>query len=216
MKKDKLVIQGKKLRQDGFSLREISEALAISKSTASLWLREVEMTGSGKMRFDDLIKRANRKGVKILAAKKSRYLQDLDRGCSVLQKKKKYSRDDLKIFLALLYWGEGAKTGKRLAFINSDPGMVRTYLKLLRSSFTIREDKIIAWLHLHDYHDRPGMIDFWSKITGIDSDRINIYSKKNTGVRKKVDYKGCISINYHDYRIFDEVMLIIKRFNKMF
>ena len=101
-----------------------------------------------------------------------------------------------------------------MAFINSDPKLIKTYLSLLRSAFDIKEEKLIAWLHLHSYHDRPEMLTFWSKVTGIDKNRINIYNKKNTAIRKKDGYKGCISIRYGNYMIFDEIMLIIKRFSK--
>jgi len=40
----------------------------------------------------------------------------------------------------------------------------------------------------------------------------SIYNKKNTGIQKKAGYRGCIAVCYGDYRIFDEMMLIIKRF----
>ena len=142
-------------------------------------------------------------------------MRELDKDCSVLRNNKKYSRNDLKMFLALLYWGEGAKTDKRLAFINSDPKLIKTYLSLLRAAFDIKEEKLIAWLHLHSYHNRSEMITFWSGVTGIDKNQINIYNKKNTGIRKKDGYLGCISVNYYNYKIFDEIMLIIKRFSKL-
>jgi hypothetical protein len=114
MKKTKLVIRGKKLRQDGFSFREIGEILHISKSTASLWLWKEKMTRRGQERFNNFILDSSARGVRILANK----------------------------------------------------------------------------------------------------NQINIYNKKNTGIRKKDGYSGCISINYYNYKIFDEVMLIIKRFNE--
>lgn len=214
MKKNKLIVSGKKLRQNGYSFREIGEILHISKSTASLWLRKEQMTESGRKRFDNFIQSANARGVKILADKKQKYLEKLASDCSVLRDQKKYSRNDLKIFLALLYWGEGSKTSKRLAFANSDPELIKTYLRLLRGAFDIKEDKLLAWLHLHDYHSRPEMLTFWSEVTKINKNKINIYNKKNTGIRKKLGYNGCISINYYNYQIFDEVMLIIERFKK--
>jgi len=93
--------------------------------------------------------------------------------------------------------------------------LIKTYLSLLRAAFDIKEEKLIAWLHLHSYHNRSEMITFWSGVTGIDKNQINIYNKKNTGIRKKDGYLGCISVNYYNYKIFDEIMLIIKRFSKL-
>jgi len=102
--------------------------LHISKSTASLWFRDEKMTKSGQKRFDNLIQSVNARGVKILADKKQKYLEKLGNDCSVIRDQKKYSRNDLKIFLALLYWGEGNKTDKNLSFTNSDHQMVSVYL----------------------------------------------------------------------------------------
>lgn len=42
------------LRKKGFSFREISEVLYISKSTASLWLKDVELSVKAKDRIKKL------------------------------------------------------------------------------------------------------------------------------------------------------------------
>lgn len=211
MKKDLRKI-AKKLRRQGYSFREISERLNIAKSTASLWSRKEIISESGKKRMHNLIIFSQIKARKVLLDKQEKYYQELDDKCSVLKNGGRYKKDDLKIFLALIYWAEGTKTKKNLGFTNSDPDMIKIYLKLLRASFDIKEKKLSAWLHLHDYHNRKEMISFWSKITGIDKKRISIYNKKHSGKQKKEGYKGCISVHYGNYRIFDEIMLIIKRF----
>lgn len=210
MKKD-LKIKAKLLRRQGHSFREISEKLSVSKSTASLWTRREKMSETGKARIHNLIIVSQIKAQKTIWDKNERYLKVLEKNCHALVGKK-YKQDDLKVFLALLYWAEGAKTKKNFNFINSDPDMVSVYLKLLRATFNIKEEKLFVWLHLHDYHNRPEMVSFWSKVTGIKENKIHIYNKKNSGVRIREGYKGCIAIRYGDYRIFDEVMIIIKRF----
>jgi len=54
MKREKLKIKAEKLRRQGFSFREISEELKISKSTASLWLRNVGLSKDAKERIFQL------------------------------------------------------------------------------------------------------------------------------------------------------------------
>jgi len=210
--KSELHQKADKLRKSGYSFREISEELGVSKSTASLWTRRDKMTSRGKIRLHNLLVFSQIKARKILLDKQEQHFKDLEANCRVLKNGRQYKKDDYKLFLALLYWGEGSKTNRRLSLINSDPEMVRIYLKLLRAAFDIREEKLSALLHLHDYHNRPEMLAFWSKVTGIDKKRISIYNKKNTGIQKKAGYRGCIAVCYGDYRIFDEMMLIIKRF----
>ena len=204
--------KAKILRVQGYSFREISESLLISKSTASLWTRNQKMSSQGKKRFNNLIISSSLKASKNIFDKREKYLKELENNCDVLKNKKRLTKIEAKMFLALLYWCEGSKTERLVNFTNSDPDMISVYLELLRKAFTIKEEKLYAWLHLHDYHDRKESISFWSKITGIDKKLIHVYNKKNTGLRKKEDYKGCISVRYGDYKIFDELMLIIKRF----
>jgi len=208
----KIQEKAKDLRRLGYSYREISERLEMAKSTARLWTHNEVVSEVGRKRMNNLIICSQIKARHILLEKQTKYQRELVEQCSVLREQVRYSQDNLKLFLALLYWAEGAKTERRLGFINSDPEMIKIYLKLLRSSFKVKEEKMSALLHLHEYHDRLEMTKFWSEVTGIDKNRISIYNKKNSGLRKKEDYKGCIAIRYGDYRIFDEVMLIIKRF----
>ncbi|NCN25834.1 hypothetical protein COT94_01085 [Candidatus Falkowbacteria bacterium CG10_big_fil_rev_8_21_14_0_10_37_14] len=75
--------------------------------------------------------------------------------------------DYCKILLAMLYWGEGTKTVRQLVFMNSNPKIIKMYLFLLLKVFVINESKLKTYLHLHDYHDRDRMINYWSDITGI-------------------------------------------------
>lgn len=210
--KTELKEEAKQMRRDGYSTREIAQALSMARSTISLWVRSEKMSGDGRKRFNNLLVSSRLKAQRVLLDKNRKYLGELDSRCQVLKNGRKYSKDDLKAFLALLYWGEGTKSGRSFYFTNSDAGMISVYLKLLRSAFVIKEDKLYAWLHLHAYHDRAEMLRYWSKITGIDKNRIHIYNKENSGPRKKEGYKGCICVRYNDYRLFDEVMIIIKRF----
>lgn len=208
----KIIAKAKDLRRRGYSFREISERLNIAKSTARYWTDKEIVSELGKKRMHNLIIFSQIKARKILLDKQEKHYKDLDDSCSVLKNPRQYKKDDLKVFLALIYWAEGDKTERRLGFTNSDSDMIKIYLKLLRVSFNIKEEKLSASLHLHDYHNRQEMIDFWSKITGIDKKRISIYNKEHSGKQKKEGYKGCISVRYSDYRMFDELMLIIKRF----
>jgi len=218
MKRSQLKIKAQKLRQKGNSYREIGVNLGISKSTAYFWTNNEPILDAGKNRLVKLMAASKLKARCTILRKKENYLESLDQGCQVLKTSKllgEYGINELKIFLALLYWGEGSKTQTRVVFTNSDPGMVKIYLSLLRAAFDIKNDKFSAFLHLHSYHDAEEMLIFWSKITGIDKKRISIYNKKTSGLSRKKGYKGCISVRYGDYRIFEEITLIIRRFSEL-
>ncbi|QQG52970.1 MAG: hypothetical protein HY931_01910 [Candidatus Falkowbacteria bacterium] len=199
-----------RLRAKGCSFREISLALDVSKSTASVWARSVVLDTQAKLRIKKLGDDGRDNGKKTICTKQQKILAEIDSGCGVF-KNRQYGIDDYKLFLALLYWGEGAKTKNRLVFINSDPAMIRVYMFLMRKSFIIKEEKFHALLHLHEYHNKEEMLNFWSKITGISKNQFSIYNKPHTGINKKEGYKGCLSIRYGDSRILKEVFLIIER-----
>lgn len=208
--KKSLKQQSLRLRAKGYSFREISLALNISKSTASLWARSVVLGAKAKSRIKKLGDDGREKSKETIRTTQNKILAEIDSSCGVLRNKK-YSLDDYKLFLALLYWGEGAKTERRLVFINSDSTMVKIYMFLIRKSFMIKEEKFHALLHLHEYHNKEEMVDFWSKITGISKNQFSLYNKPHTGINKKEGYKGCLSIRYGDSKILKEVFIIIER-----
>jgi hypothetical protein len=101
------------LRSAGYSFREIGLILNISKSTASVWCRQETVTLAGLERLKKLGDDGRERGKKTIAKKQRILLDKIDKNCGVLVDKK-YDLNDYKLFLALLYWCEGSKTGQRL------------------------------------------------------------------------------------------------------
>jgi hypothetical protein len=216
MKKNKKFKAIKRFREKGFSIKEIGRKFEISPSTASLWLRDVKVSKVGRSRLLRNQELGRRKGVETNRNKRRRSLQNIHNKCLVLKKKEKFELSNLKIFLSLLYWGEGGKTGRRVDFTNSDPKMIKIFLSLLRKSFLLRDDRLRAVLHLHNYHDRERMLKYWSNITGIKKQNFIVYNKKNSGRNVKFGYKGCLSVRYGDVKVLEEIFLIIRRFIILF
>ena len=118
-------------------------------------------------------------------------------------KKIKLNKELYKLLCSFLFWTEGGKsTDSYVFFINSDPKMVSMFLKLIRSSFIINEEKFRALAHIHNYHDENEILKYWSKITKIPLTRFSkSYKKPNTGKRLREGYKGSLRIRYYDYKI---------------
>jgi transcriptional regulator with XRE-family HTH domain len=211
--KNNLKNKAKNLRSKGYSFREIGEKLKISKSTASVWTRDVELGIKAKNRIENLGIIGRKKAIITIRNKQKEELFKISKNCTVLRSGK-YNKDDYKLFLSLLYWGEGGKSRNSFKFINSDSEMIKVFLFLLRKSFLIDEDRFSVCVHLHEYHNRKEMIKFWSKISGIGENKFYVYNKPHTGVNKKLGYKGCLSVYYGDAKIFKEIFVIIQRFVK--
>jgi len=203
------------LRKKGFSIKEIAKQLTVAQSTVSLWVRKVSLSKENKIRIRLIQDEARKNAGETNKKKKIQREQNVISACEVLKKPSTIGKVDAKIYLALLYWGEGAKTGNRVVFVNSDPEMIKSFANLLRKCFSIDEKKMRAVLHLHSYHDKQKMIDFWSKCSDIKKENISIYNKQESGITKKSDYKGCFSLRYGDVATFQELLLIIDRFKKL-
>lgn len=203
------------LRTSGFSLAVIARSLHIAKSTASVWLKDIVLDQNAKERIRGFKSAGLQKAIS--TNKKKRQLN-----LAVIEKRAVKAINQLpktvvidKLSLALLYWCEGEKSRNAVCFMNSDPQMVVTFLQLLRSSFELDEKKFRVCLHLHEYHRDLQEIEFWSKITAIPKEQFfKVYRKPNTGKSKKVNYRGCASVRYHDVNVVLELQSIWEHYSK--
>lgn len=201
------------LRKRGFSLKEISEKLAISKSTASDWLSSIELSPSAQKRLARkqilgqyktiLLKRKFREEQKTLA--QSVALNEL----SSLT----ISKELLKLCCTFMWWCEGNKDTKVVRFTSSDVTLVNNFLYTFRSGFALDESKFRALVHLHPYHDDAAQKKFWSHVTNIPLKQFYAsFKKENTGKRIHIDYAGCIAISYYDAKIAKELYALYNAF----
>lgn len=124
-----------------------------------------------------------------------------------------YSKSTNKLLCAILFWAEGSKATNRIAFTNSDPTMITSFLRLLRSSFDLDERKFSVSIHLHKYHNQDEILAFWSTITKIPLTQfIRPYLKPHTGKNIRPGYKGCVTVRYYDCKIAYELEAIYNAF----
>lgn len=123
------------------------------------------------------------------------------------------NKDVLKISLAILYLGEGAKTRKGfLTFGNSDPRIISLFMYLLRTCYKIDESKFRCTLQCRADQDIKKLEKFWSGVTKISLKQFYMarIDKRTIGqISKKLDYKGVCRIDYFSADLFNEIMKII-------
>jgi len=187
------------LRKKGYSLNEIVKKLKVSKSSASVWVRNAPLSITARNRLLKRVKlcqvlaaEARRKETRV---KIEKHLQNASREIET----KQFSKLDKKTMCALIYWCEGSKDEySGMYFANSDPNLVKSFLSLFRSGFDLDENKFRVCIHLHEYHDPVAQLNFWSRVTSIPKKQfIKSYLKPNTGKRIRDGYPGCIGIKYH-------------------
>jgi len=191
-----------KLRKQGYSYSEVSSALNVPEGTCSSWLARIKLSRKAKTLLQKKALNGALKGLN----KRNQNLQDKYKAIEqIVSHDLRYLDNSLvtkRLLCAFLYWAEGSKNRNDFKFVNSDPTMIRLFLELLRESFRLNEDKLAAVLHLHSYHDKSLQLQFWSELTKIPLNRIGIHHKKNSGKRKRLNYQGCIAINYYDVKLY--------------
>lgn len=99
---------------------------------------------------------------------------------------------------ASLYIGEGAKRDDHLAFANSDPQVIKTWMALLRGNFEIDESKFACQVMLSVGMPEQELKEYWSTVTGIPLTRFHKSSiKKNPGAIRRENYKGVCMVRYY-------------------
>jgi hypothetical protein len=101
--------------------------------------------------------------------------------------------EPLHVAGCMLYWGEGAKSPRtQVCFSNSDPAMVRLFVKFLRTYFDVQPDEIRISCHLFaDHVERQREVErYWLEVAGLPAESlrksvVNLYSRSSK--RKRVN-----------------------------
>lgn len=195
-----------KMRKSGKSYGNILKVVNVSKSTLSLWLRDIEVS---KKNLDKILK----------GREKSRYFAALSRKTDRINRTKiiidkaeiefkKLINNKLFLSGLLLYWAEGDKKQERVKFANSDSNMIKLMMKWFREVCLVEESKFRIALHIHSLHSSPEVTDYWSKITGVDKRQFHkLYIKKTSlKSRKNILYEGTCSIVINSKELFRKII----------
>jgi hypothetical protein len=136
---------------------DIADLLGVSRSSVSLWTRDVVVeAGPRRVRTP----RPNRLRDARLAE-----IEAMDR--AGVERLGTLGDQAFLAAGAALYAGEGAKRDGWVGFTNSDPDMVRFFVAWLRCHFPIDETKLRVRLYLHEGLDLDAATSAWVTATGI-------------------------------------------------
>ncbi|OGZ64603.1 MAG: hypothetical protein A3A98_03555 [Candidatus Staskawiczbacteria bacterium RIFCSPLOWO2_01_FULL_40_39] len=173
------------LRKNGLSYREILQQIPVAKSSLSLWLKSVNLTTSQKQRLTDKkLASALRGAMKRKDARIALTKEIKDKARNEIGK---LSERELWLIGISLYWAEGSKEkeyrpGSRVVFSNSDPHMIKVFLRWLLEVIKISEQKIYFAIYIHESHKNrlEEVKNYWQTKTGFPIESFKwIYFKKN-------------------------------------
>lgn len=202
--KDEVRAAAAELRLAGRTYDEIVVELGVSKSSCSLWLRDLPRPE------DDPARRAAGEARRLDALRArmrhDRDYRDEERDRQAAESASRVgpiSSRDLVLAVALSYWCEGRKRkpwarNVAVQWMNSDPVLVRLYLEGL-AELGVEDDQLDFRLHIHQTADEPAARAWWAAAVGHPLERFSrstikrhnpVTPRKNT----EDDYRGCLCV----------------------
>jgi hypothetical protein len=182
--------QARLLRGAGLPLAEIAARLGVSKSSVSLWVRDVDFepiprVTRGRRREPNALQRRRQAEVDRLLAEGRARIGRL-------------SEREFLVAGVALYAGEGSKGDGSVVFANSDPRMVVFFCLWLRHFYPIDESRLRVRLYLHQGLDLAGAIAFWSRMTGIPESQFSkpYRAVPDPSIRHAKHVHGCVGVRY--------------------
>ena len=212
-----------KLRAQGRSYNEISKLLKIPKSTLSSWFIGLELSDEAKDRIKNRVYEKSTKALiqrnvvqTHLAEKRTKKIRDEARDSIATLKK-----NDLLLLGTSLYWAEGHKrplirkgrviTSHPVSLTNSDPKLIALFLKFLRQTCKVPDNKIIVNLRYFEHQNESYLLSYWQSLTQLPQSQ---FTKSYVGVsissQRKRPYNilpyGVVQIRVSDTSLFHKIM----------
>ncbi|WEH17471.1 hypothetical protein [Streptomyces sp. VNUA24] len=197
--KDDLRARARELRLQGWTYDQIQVELGCSKSSISLWVRDLPKPE--RTRSAEEASAIARRGWEAT-------LQRREEERRLTKATAMHAIGELserEVFLAgvALYWAEGAKDKsysrrERLAFINSDPNVIRFFLRWL-DALGVERDRLRFRVSIHESADVTDAEAFWAELVGVNPSALQkaTLKKHNPKTKRKNTteaYRGCLSI----------------------
>ena len=119
----------------------------------------------------------------------------------------------LKTAGLMLYWGEGfKKNAQSVSFANSDPLMVRIFVKFLRTIYRVDESRLRYLIYCYTNHKIEELTTFWSSLTQIPKSQFQKpYIRRNGGNKHNKMKYGVVHVVYSDTRLIQLILKEIKQ-----
>lgn len=162
------------LRRQGLMYAEICDRVGqIPKSTLAAWCRGIRLESNQQARIRDHILASAARGRPLA---REAWVRKLEQWRRTIEDRVKpfgalpYVNPPIgKLVCGIMYLCEGGKypSSRHLNFGNSDPGIIRAFLTLLRQHYAIQEQKLRARVMHRWDQDGEALNRYWSEVTGI-------------------------------------------------
>ncbi|MFF3289019.1 hypothetical protein [Streptomyces sp. NPDC003023] len=198
--KDDLRARARELRLQGMTYDRIQVELGCSKSSISLWVRDLPKPERKRSR-EELAAIARRGWEPTLRRREAERVETKARASAEVGI---LSERELLLLGAALYWAEGTKDKpharrERVSFVNNDPGMIQLFMAWL-DMLGVERERLTFHVMIHESADITGAERYWADLVGADAGAFGKTTLKRHNprtVRKNVGptYRGCLVIH---------------------
>ncbi|MGW2239285.1 hypothetical protein [Streptomyces sp. NPDC001759] len=196
--KDDLRTRARELRLQGWTYDQIQVELGCSKSSISLWVRDLPKPE--RKRTPEEASAIARRGweatLRLREEERQRTKERAKQSVGTL------SARDLFLVGVSLYWAEGSKDKpydrrESVTFVNSDPGVIGVYLTWLEL-LQVERERLRCTVMIHENADVLGAEEYWAALVGpgVKFNKTTLKKHNPKTVRKNVgdSYRGCLVI----------------------
>jgi transcriptional regulator with XRE-family HTH domain len=196
-------LRARELRAQAWTLQEIADELGVSRSSVSVWVRDVVFEPKPRQR--PIFRNPSSLHLKKLAEIESADAWGRERIGTLTE----------DAFLAAgtaLYAGEGAKADHSVKFANTDPVMVAFFCRWLRTYFDIDESRMRVTVYLHDGLDLDAAECHWSHVTGVPRHqfRAAYRARTDSSIRTTKHVNGCCYVVYSCSTVHRRIMGLVR------
>jgi len=205
-------------RKRGKSLKDVELSLGIPKSTLSGWFKYIELTNLQKQllrkRHNQSLSEARKTARNWHKEQKVKRLERAESEAGETLIHIGNNKELQELALAMLYLGEGFKKSGGTGMGNSDPLILKFFIKTLQSVYNLKLENIGIYLHLRADQNIKSMKKYWSKELDIPLDRFRKVSVDKRTVKTKTysHYKGVCLINCGNVAIQRKLVYIARKF----
>jgi hypothetical protein len=179
---------------------EIVDRLHVSKSSVSLWVRDLPRPVTEEEARRRRTEAARKHWLAEQPLRDARRAAERDAAAGEIGS---LTERELRIAGAIAYWCEGTKSkpyrrAERVIFMNSDPGLIRLFLRFLDAAGVPRDDLVFT-VSIHESADVQAAHRFWREVTGAKPEQFSKPAIKRHNprtTRKNVGdtYHGCLAV----------------------
>ncbi|MER5181788.1 hypothetical protein ABT009_26095 [Streptomyces sp. NPDC002896] len=197
--KDDLRAKARELRLQGWTYDQIQVELGCSKSSISLWVRDLPKP-ERKRSYEEaaaIARRGWEAKLRIRDEERQQVKETAEQAIGGL------SPRELFLVGVSLYWAEGSKDKpydrrENVTFVNSDPGVIKVSLAWL-DLLGVERERLRYTVMIHETADVAGAECYWADLVGTDLSAFNKTTLKKHSpktIRKNVgdSYRGCLVI----------------------